>query len=235
MPEPLKELIKREHHTNGRGGYYSEVAEKVEEAVLVENHIIRETKNNTKLSNEELKLLLVQAALEARDKESDGIELAPHFCLHGQLLFPVQYASITIRKELVKWPLDTVLKVDDAAEAFFNNDNLVLAVKFTYHNNWAAKTHGDRQDNKATMAFVTTNLTEPIQRLSKLQDADPMRRRFVEAVWTEESRAPYTGQYKKNHRKSNQRPCHGTSTRGSRFSENGTRTSGNTDIDRRHQ
>lgn len=182
------------------------------DACLVINHIISQaTKIEWNLLEHtpfDLKILLVQAALEARNEEVDGIELSPHFMLHGaagkgktllgQLLFPTAYASMMTNDsqgvgQMAMRLRHKVLKIDDAGNSFFQNDSLTAAVKFMYHNTWAAKIHGDRQENNATCAFITTNIPYAVHRLAGANDPAPIKRRFIEAYWPEDALPPATG------------------------------------------
>ena len=164
-------------------------------------HICRQAVNiqwkGNKLTDNDLKIALASASLEARDPNSQGIQFAPHFMLHGsagkgktllgKFLFPPDVASMPPNNAGGIGQMDLrfghkVLKIYDTGSAFFDNPALTAAIKFMYHNTWSAKTHGDRQDNDAAMAFITTNMSDPVQRLAGVESDKAFKRQFLEAL-----------------------------------------------------
>ena len=62
-----------------------------------------------------------------------------------------------------------------------------------YHNSWSAETHGDRQDNEATVAFITTNMDDPVVRAAGLESVEAWNRRCLTMEWDDDSAAPPVG------------------------------------------
>jgi len=140
-------------------------------------------------------LILIQLALEIRDEQTDGIQIAQHAMFKGlagrgktllcQILFPSNYAAILTNDstgvgQIVLRMGQKAVKVDHAEAQFFNNQQLVSCVKTMYHNAWSAKTHGARQDNAATACIITTNVEEPLQLMAIDGTVSAFERRFVE-------------------------------------------------------
>lgn len=168
----------------------------------------------------DLLIALCTLALEARDQTKDGIEIAHHICLEGapgkgksflgHVLIPPTYASTLTNDssgvgQAALRQRHKVLKIDDAGTAFFNDDKLTATVKAMYHSNWSAKTHGSRQDNSATAAFITTNLNEAVRKLAGVGTLGPFARRFVSAKFASDSEGPtFDQQFRITVRRSNE-------------------------------
>lgn len=132
------------------------------------------------LTSLEFQILICVLGIECRDNLTDGIQLSPHFCLYGaagkgktllgQILFPPEHASTLTNDSKGVGQLSLrhrhkLLKIDDAGESFFNDSGLTATVK-TCTAEWSAKTHGSRQDNKATGVFLTTNHQTPLREMA---------------------------------------------------------------------
>ena len=168
--------------------------------------------NNEDLTMWDCTVALVAAAVEARDPNHSGIQFSPHFILHGaagkgktlldQLLFATDIAPVMTNDSqgVGQMALEfkhKVLKIDDASPAFFNNTALTAAVKFKHHNTWSAKTHGERQDNEATMAFITTNMSSPVARAAGLESVDAWNRRCLTMEWDKDAGSPACGPHRR--------------------------------------
>ena len=140
-----------------------------------------------------VKIILLTAATEART-EIDGIQISPHILVKGpagtgktmlgKILFPNHVASqlptdsegvgqLTLRQG------HNVLKIDDAGQTTLLSKRIVDTIKTCFQNNWSAKEHGCRQDNTATLAWITTNVRDPLLTMSFNGNIAPLKRRFL--------------------------------------------------------
>ena len=143
---------------------------------------------------QDLICVLGAAALEVRDTTHAGIIHSDHLCFYGmagsgktllgQILIPAKVCSILTNDSCGVGQAaldcrDKCLKIDDAESAFFDNNLLVSTVKTMYHNVWAAKVHGAKATNPATLCFITTNNLDPIGAMSQHGGAQAYTRRFT--------------------------------------------------------
>ena len=140
-----------------------------------------------------VKIALLTPATEART-EIDGIQIFPHILVKGpagtgktmleKILFPNHVAStlptdsegvgqLTLRQG------HNVVKIDDAGQTTLLSKRIVDTIKTCYQNNWSAKEHGCRQDNTATLAWITTNVQDPLLTMSFDGNTTPLKRRFL--------------------------------------------------------
>lgn len=150
--------------------------------------------NGKILSKHATRVIILTAAVEARSPE-DGILISPHILIHGkagtgktflgQCLFPQTVAtSLPTDSEGVGQVAlrqgHNVLKIDDAGTSLLTSKKIVDTVKTMYQNVWEAKVHGDKVQNSATLAFITTNLQHPLTMMSLNGETAPLKRRFLQ-------------------------------------------------------
>ena len=100
-------------------------------------------------------------------------------------MFPEEYAALIGNDSVGVGQISlrigkNCVKIDDADNSFFNNEQLVATVKAMHHSAWSAKTHGACQDNSATICVITTNTRKPIHQMANSGDHAALQRRFLD-------------------------------------------------------
>ena len=68
--------------------------------------------------------------------------------------------------------------MDDLRAAILRDHKIAASIKSMYHNDWSAKIHGSKENNKAAAVFITTNEGDPLLKLSDVSDL-AIERRFI--------------------------------------------------------
>jgi len=157
------------------------------------------------LDHFDLQIALLCLAIEARDHTKKEIEISPHICLTGsagkgktllgKMLYPTSIASLMTNDsqgvgQLQLGPKRKMFKMDDLPAAILRDHKIAASIKSMYHNDWSAKIHGSKENNKAAAVFITTNEADPLLKLSDISDLKAIERRFVTANVSELEKAP---------------------------------------------
>lgn len=144
-----------------------------------------------RLNKREAMTVLIWLTIEARRSR---IEFSPHVIFKGQagagktllakLLWPSSITSTLPMDEQGVGQMEmgtghVVLKVDDAGEALWDNNKIMSTLYSMFHNEWSAKTHGWKQKNSETMAIITTNEENPIEKIAMTYDMQRAIRRHM--------------------------------------------------------
>jgi len=87
-------------------------------------------------------------------------------------------------------PKRKMFKMDDLPAAILRDHKIAASIKSMYHNDWSAKIHGSKENNKAAAVFITTNEADPLLKLSDVSDLKAIERRFVIGSISELEKAP---------------------------------------------
>jgi len=153
----------------------------------------------------DLQIALLCLAIEARDHTKKEIEISPHICLTGsagkgktllgKMLYPTSIASLMTNDsqgvgQLQLGPKRKMFKMDDLPAAILRDHKIAASIKSMYHNDWSAKIHGSKENNKAAAVFITTNETDPLLKLSDVSDLKAIERRFIIGTISELEKTP---------------------------------------------
>jgi len=157
------------------------------------------------LKHFDLQIALLCLAIEARDHTKKEIEISPHICLTGsagkgktllgKMLYPTSIASLMTNDsqgvgQLQLGPKRKMFKMDDLPAAILRDHKIAASIKSMYHNDWSAKIHGSKENNKAAAVFITTNEADPLLKLSDVSDLKAIERRFIIGSISELEKAP---------------------------------------------
>jgi len=157
------------------------------------------------LNHFDLQIALMCLAIEARDHTKKEIEISPHICLTGsagkgktllgKMLYPTSIASLMTNDsqgvgQLQLGPKRKMFKMDDLPAAILRDHKIAASIKSMYHNDWSAKIHGSKENNKAAAVFITTNEGDPLLKLSDVSDLKAIERRFIIGSISELEKAP---------------------------------------------
>jgi len=157
------------------------------------------------LNHFDLQIALLCLAIEARDHTKKEIEISPHICLTGsagkgktllgKMLYPTSIASLMTNDsqgvgQLQLGPKRKMFKMDDLPAAILRDHKIAASIKSMYHNDWSAKIHGSKENNKAAAVFITTNEADPLLKLSDISDLKAIERRFIIGSVSELEKAP---------------------------------------------
>ena len=160
---------------------------------------------DSNLNHFDLQIALLCLAIEARDHTKKEIEISPHICLTGsagkgktllgKMLYPTSIASLMTNDsqgvgQLQLGPKRKMFKMDDLPAAILRDHKIAASIKSMYHNDWSAKIHGSKENNKAAAVFITTNEADPLLKLSDVSDLKAIERRFIIGTISELEKAP---------------------------------------------